>query len=367
MPLQSGPVQSPAAACPLHMAPQPMAEASVDTTACLDTCTRGTPAQSKARSDHGWRSDGRTGWLRPRYVPRRHAHLGTRLWSQRWSGLIWSNPSGVTAAADAICPRSLWKCFSGTALLCWKDSRQFSIDWACSTERRAVRLTESNSMPRKEILCTGESLLFPSWPEAPTGWGGWAPCPCVRTTALETGPVWASRRGSWEREYLLPLMGQGLPPRPWAEVALREPEELKRGMARGIQPPPQPPPTPPFDEEVSGVQHRDGHVSAMRTMTHPRALFQRAESPSTWHSDRDHQMKPGKRPHPETHEQEAIFKKTPVARGALLEFALFRKRKHSLEKCWSTQGRSRRVRSLKSCSTPSEKQQHWTATPADVP
>ncbi len=37
-----GPVQSPAAACPLHMASQPMAEASVDTTTCLDTCTRGT-------------------------------------------------------------------------------------------------------------------------------------------------------------------------------------------------------------------------------------------------------------------------------------------------------------------------------------
>ncbi len=144
-----------------------MAEASVDTTTCLDTCTRGTPARRKARSDHGlkvWWQDGVT---ETRYLPRRHAHLGTRLWSQRWSGLIWSNPSGVTAAADAICPRSLWKCFSGTALLRWKDSRQFSIDWASSTERRAVRLTESNSMPRKEILCTGESLLFSQLTRSP--------------------------------------------------------------------------------------------------------------------------------------------------------------------------------------------------------
>ncbi len=161
------PVQSPAAACPLHMAPQPMAEASVDTTTCLDTCPRGTPARRKARSDHGpkvWRQDGVT---ETRYVPRRHAHLGTRSWSQCWSGLIWSNPSGVTAAADAICPRSLWKCFSGTALLRWKDSRQFSIDWARSTERRAVRSTESNSIPRKEILCTGESLLFSQLTRSP--------------------------------------------------------------------------------------------------------------------------------------------------------------------------------------------------------
>ncbi len=59
-------------------------------------------------------------------------------------------------------------------------------------------------------------------------------------------------------------------------------------------------------------------------MTHPRALPQRAESPSTRDSYRDHQMKPGKRPHPETHEREAIFKKMPVARGALLDL-LFQK------------------------------------------
>ncbi len=149
-----GPVQSPAAACPLHMPPQPVVEASVDTTTCLDTCARGTPAQRKARSEHGlkvWWQDGVT---ETRYVPWHHAHLMTRSWSQRWSGLIWSNLSDVTAAVDAICPRSLWKCFSGTALL------HCSIDWARSIERCVVRLTESNSMPRKEILCVGESLLF---------------------------------------------------------------------------------------------------------------------------------------------------------------------------------------------------------------
>ncbi len=162
-----GLVQSPAAACPLHMAPQPMAEASVDTTTCLDTFTRGTPARRKARSDHGlkvWWQDKVT---KTRYMQCRHAHLGTQSWSQRWSGLIWSNPSGVTVATDAICPRSLWNGFSGTDLLRWKDFRQFSIDWARSTERRAVRLTESNSMPRKEILCTGESFLFSQLTQSP--------------------------------------------------------------------------------------------------------------------------------------------------------------------------------------------------------
>ncbi len=105
-----GPVQSPAAACPLHMAPQPMSEASVDTTTCLDTRTSG--VNRKARSDHGL-----------------------------------NHP--------------------GTTLLPWKDSRQFSIDWARSIERRAVRLTESNSIHRKVILCAGESLLFSQLTRSP--------------------------------------------------------------------------------------------------------------------------------------------------------------------------------------------------------
>ncbi len=43
----------PDAACPLYMTPLPIAEASVETTTCLDTCTRGTPARRKARSDQG--------------------------------------------------------------------------------------------------------------------------------------------------------------------------------------------------------------------------------------------------------------------------------------------------------------------------
>ncbi len=44
-----GPVQSPATACPLHMAPQPVAEASVETTTCLDTCSRGSVAEQNKK------------------------------------------------------------------------------------------------------------------------------------------------------------------------------------------------------------------------------------------------------------------------------------------------------------------------------
>ncbi len=41
-----GPVQSPEPACPLHVAPQPVLEASVVTTVCRDTCSRGTQART---------------------------------------------------------------------------------------------------------------------------------------------------------------------------------------------------------------------------------------------------------------------------------------------------------------------------------
>ncbi len=50
-----GPVQSPEATCPLHVAPQPVLEQSVVTTVCRDTYSRGTPARRKARSVQGLR------------------------------------------------------------------------------------------------------------------------------------------------------------------------------------------------------------------------------------------------------------------------------------------------------------------------
>ncbi len=45
-----GPVQSPEAACPLHVVPQPVLEASFVNTICWDICSKGTPAHRKTRS-----------------------------------------------------------------------------------------------------------------------------------------------------------------------------------------------------------------------------------------------------------------------------------------------------------------------------
>ncbi len=104
------------------------------------------------------------GVLIRRCVSRSHAHHGTLLCNLTSAGL-----SCVTTAVDAICPRSLWNCFSGTTVLPLKELRQLCTDWASSLVRHGVMLTESNSIPRKEILCIGENLLFsqltrnPNW------------------------------------------------------------------------------------------------------------------------------------------------------------------------------------------------------------
>ncbi len=91
----------PLTACLLYVPPQPVAEASVKTTACLDTCSRGTPAHRNEGSDQGLKVWRQYRVMNTRCVPLCHAHLGTRPCSQRWSGLIWSNLSSVTAAVDA--------------------------------------------------------------------------------------------------------------------------------------------------------------------------------------------------------------------------------------------------------------------------
>ncbi len=51
--LSWGPVQTPDTACPLYVAPEPVAKASVNTTACLDTCSGArTNARSRQRQRH---------------------------------------------------------------------------------------------------------------------------------------------------------------------------------------------------------------------------------------------------------------------------------------------------------------------------
>ncbi len=82
----------------------------------------------------------------------------------------------------------------------------------------------------------------------------------------------------------------------------------------------------------------------------------RCERQRSWLSDEAR-----KRPHPETHERKAIFKKMPVTRGALLDIALLEKKSVEVPR----RGRSATTEwERRHAQT---KQQHWTATSADAP
>ncbi len=142
----------------------------------------------KQGPNKGWRFGGRTVLtVTATAVP---CHL--RSWSQRWSGLIWSNSNSVTAAADAICPRSLWNCLSGTALLLLIEFKQFSIGWARFWLREVMWVWPSPTPSwEKRYSVQGRILSFPSWPEAPDG------CPCVCITDPVAVREWASHRGSF--------------------------------------------------------------------------------------------------------------------------------------------------------------------------
>lgn len=74
-------------------------EASGSTTAYLETCSRGTPSQRNARADKRVKVWQKTGVTQTQWLLYFHAYLGTRQWSQCWNSLIWSSPSGMTAAA----------------------------------------------------------------------------------------------------------------------------------------------------------------------------------------------------------------------------------------------------------------------------
>ncbi len=90
-----GPVQSPEAACLLHVAPQPLLEASVVTTVCRDTCSRGAAARRKARSVQGLR-ERRHCWVIPtRSVPRRHPLAVYR-------GAMPTSGPGSVASAEVV-------------------------------------------------------------------------------------------------------------------------------------------------------------------------------------------------------------------------------------------------------------------------
>ncbi len=156
-----GPVQTPNTASPLTWPPSPWRRVSVVNQQPTWRPVSGAllPEETKGLT-MGWRNGGRPEWLRPRAC---HCHAlprGLGHGASVESVLYGAAPAAWLPPQAAICLSSLWNCFSGAAVLLLNVFKQFNTDWARSCTRHAVWLTESNSIPRKEILCLGESLLF---------------------------------------------------------------------------------------------------------------------------------------------------------------------------------------------------------------
>ncbi len=146
------------AACPLHMAPQPMSEASIDTTKCLDTHPSG--VKRKARSDHGlkvWRQDGVT---ETRYVPlglgfeaSTEAHMKqTKRRGQRLQMPYAPGASETVSVEPPSCPGKIPGSSASTEHVLLKD---VLWGWPSPTPYR-----------EKRSSAQGRVCSFPSWPEA---------------------------------------------------------------------------------------------------------------------------------------------------------------------------------------------------------
>ncbi len=183
-----GPVQSPEAACPLHVAPQPVLEASVVTTVYRDTCSRGTPARRKARSVQGLR-ERRHCWVIPtRRVPRHHSHLGTREYSTvRWSHMKQSEWRDCSCGCHM--PQEPLKRFQWCHIPASEGTQAVQhclgtfLREVCHHTHRVYLHTE-----KRDSLHRGELALFPVDPKPPLAEVPKAPSPCDRTNALWIGP-----------------------------------------------------------------------------------------------------------------------------------------------------------------------------------
>lgn len=139
-----GSIQEPKTACLLHTVPQPILEASTVTAKCLHTCSKCTPASQNARPNQGLERHQQIRIKHTQSMLQHHAHLRTCY-------LICNNPSGITVAADAIFPRSLWNCFRGTAVFPLNKFRQFSSDWPCLLVRVQLHTVKRDTLANEAI------------------------------------------------------------------------------------------------------------------------------------------------------------------------------------------------------------------------
>ncbi len=161
-----GPVQNHEAACQLHVAHQLALEASIVTMTCRDTCSKGISTRRRTRSVQGMNERQRVGVMFTQTVPWRHAHFGTRECNLCWSGPILNNPSGDCSCGCHM-PQEPLKVFQWYHHTASEGTQAGQHGLGTLVGETCHHTHESNSILRKEFLCTGESLHFSQLTRSP--------------------------------------------------------------------------------------------------------------------------------------------------------------------------------------------------------
>ncbi len=190
--------QEPKAGLPSHRAPQPVLDASVETTFLLRIMPIVTPCLNHCGSFQGARAVTQAWLTLMRRHPWRHAWGGICGFSQYWRGLIRSRPNWSTGDARPWGPASFETSWEGERLWFWKKPR--AAVWPVHV---LAQLSPSCGLSRK--LLPGTKLVgwetvssWQNWPWDPGTLSGWGGRTCGILARPPTGLRWASRQGNSE-------------------------------------------------------------------------------------------------------------------------------------------------------------------------
>ncbi len=141
---------------PSRITPQPVREASVVSILQLHEA----PSSGPWDRNHGFfhitkaRKHRRVALIMQKGLPLGENPL---VLSHHCRGLVYSSPKGITMDAAAIRPNSLWNCLTVSD---WPSLIPFTADRMDSILASDCIDIVSHTMPRKVVLCSGESTLF---------------------------------------------------------------------------------------------------------------------------------------------------------------------------------------------------------------
>ncbi len=145
--------------CPSKIAPQPVREASVVSILRRHEAPNMGPWDSNQGFFHIIKARKHR---RMTLIMRKGLPFGENplVLSHHCRGLMYNSPKGIMLAAAAIRPNSLWNCLTVSDWSCLILFTADRMDSIRAGDRRACIDVESNAMPRKVVLCSGESTLF---------------------------------------------------------------------------------------------------------------------------------------------------------------------------------------------------------------